>query len=261
MAEPERPQKPNYEQAAKDVEAIRQQLQLQVPERETTRREVPPWNPAPSPYRSLKDTYIASLSGCNEISMSDLEAVLARGQAEMTGTRSDATGDLPPARIEDLAAAAKGLAFSFDDDRIVASYAALNEKSGQILSLNEVLFPYPPSITFNKVRVHWPSLVKALQEANFDISVDGKHPAKSREPATKSNLEKAKEEFIRRMKSVKEIDGRFPSREHNKLWPQRESYSKWWLGTRVSRKMKEAWAIDHNLTESTGPAKRNSANK
>ena len=251
MAEPERPQKPNYEQAAKDVEAIRQQLQLQVPERETTRREVPPWNPASSPYRSLKDTYIAALSGCNEISMSDLEAVLARGQAEMTGTRSDATGDLPPARIEDLAAAAKGLAFSFDDDRIVASYAALNEKSGQILSLNEVLFPYPPSITFNKVRVHWPSLVKALQEANIDISVDGKHPAKSREPATESNLD-LKEDFIRWMESEKAIHGTYPPRDRNIYHSKRVHYRQWGIDKGVSRDEVDAWVKEHKLKEARG---------
>jgi hypothetical protein len=260
VAEPQQPQKPDYEQAAKDVEAMRQQLHLQVPDRETTRRDVPPWNPA-SPYRSLQHTCIAALNGCKEVTIRDLEVVIARGKAEMVGTRSDSASDLVSDRIESEVAAADGHVFSFDDNRIRASYKSLREKEGRTVLMAEILSPDARTITFDKVRVHWPNLVKALHEAGFEITIDGKHPAKSREPATKSDLDEAEKEFIRRMKLAKERDGRYPARDPHKIWPERESYSGWSLGTSVSRKMKEAWAKDHDLTEPRGNPPRNSAKK
>ena len=250
MAEPQRPQKPDYEQAAKDVEAMRQQLHLQVPDRETTRRDVPPWNPA-SPYRSLQHTCIAALNGCKELSRRDLEVVIARGKAEMVGTRSDRPGDLVSDRIESEVAAADGYVFSFDDNRIWASYKSLREKEGRTVSMAEILFPDARTITFDKVRVHWPNLVKALHEAGFDITVDSKKPANSREPNTKSDSDK-ENEFIDWMKSEKALYGTYPPRDHNTNHPERKHYRQWGIDNGVSPETLKTWVNKNDLKHRRG---------
>jgi hypothetical protein len=250
VAEPQRPQKPDYEQAAKDVEAMRQQLHLQVPDRETTRRDLPPWNPA-SPYRSLKDIYIAALSGCSEITARLLEEALTLGKAKMAGTRSDRPSVLLPARIEMPVAKAQKHAFFFDDNRIFASYISPDERRGQTLSLVEILHPYPPIIIFDNVRVHWPNLVNTLHEVGFDITVDSKKPANSREPNTKSDSDK-ENEFKLWMNSEEAEHGRYPPRDKNKKFPDRKYYRKWGIDNGVSREMLDDWVEKNELKHRKG---------
>jgi hypothetical protein len=215
-------------------------------EREVRKRKAPPWNPR-VPYRSLQHTFIAALSGCKEISIRDLEVVLARGKVAMTGTRSDRPGDLVPDRIEQVVAAANGLVFSFENSIISASYLGLHEQPGRVVLLSEVLYPYPPGITFDKVLVHWPNLVDALHELGFDIIIDG-------------NSDKEMK-FVCWMESEKHIHGTYPPRDHSRNRPERIHYRAWAAQNGVSRKTVEDWVRTHNLKEATGAPKRNSAKK
>ena len=88
--------------------------------------------------------------------------MLARGKVWITGVRSDVVGDFLADRIEGLVAAAKWRLFYLDGSNTIKTY---NPSDGAELRTGALY------IDFWNVRVHWPSLVAALQEAGFEISV------------------------------------------------------------------------------------------
>jgi hypothetical protein len=155
-----------YILSAEEIEEIERRVAW---ERRARRKKVPVWNPdTDPPWRWLEHCLIAALKGCNEISTKDVETVLARGKVCITGTRRDVIGDFLPDRIERLVAAADRRWFCFDSNSIRVMYEVPPVRGA------------PFRIDVNNVRVHWPMLVEALQEAGFKIRYELPRGAKPR---------------------------------------------------------------------------------
>jgi hypothetical protein len=239
------------------------------------------------PFRPLDHVFRASSKVCDAISRSDLETVLARGKVPIVGTRDDIAGLAD--RIEKLLSKAERIYFYPYSNSISAKYnpmpaadraALFGAKS--ILArpspiemlrrdvrsslttnmLRPELMPFGISdgIEFKNVRVHWPKMIEALQEAGFDIGLQRER--EGREMPTARAAEYKQKKFIRFMKTERKKHGRYPPRDRPELtqWPGM-TLSEWARKNGVRRQQAGQWAKDHGLTERRGALKRNSAKK
>jgi hypothetical protein len=169
---------------------LREIYERAATEQKARKRKAPSWNPdTDSPWRVLDHCFIAVLKGCDEISTGDLETVLSRGKVPITGRRDDMIGnDRLPDYIEELVAAAERRQFFFTGNSIYTAYREPPDRVALFGPKSMLLHGSsyrPPAITFTNVRAHWPKLVKALQEAGFEISVTPKR-ARSRSIARRT---------------------------------------------------------------------------
>jgi hypothetical protein len=231
----------DYEQAERDVEA--QRLQLHQSERAIAECDPVPWNPA-LPYRSLSGAATAALNACEALSRSDLEAVLTRGNIAITGVSASEIHDGPLYRIERDVARARKVAFCFAENWILGNYWPKRRISGRLL-------PVLPVRKFLNVRVHWPELVRGLQEASFDIGLVEN---------TNLSIEK-KADFVHWAHLEKDKHDRFPPRDPVWKGPDRKSISEWAKENGLTRATAVAWAREYKLTQSVGAPKKDSAQR
>jgi hypothetical protein len=151
-------------------------------EAKARKRKLPRWDPD-SPWHPFKDIFAAALKACKDLSTNDLEVILGRGRVWITGTRDDLISE-PPNRIEELVAKADQGVFFFTENSIFATYREPLDRAalfGPRSFLTRYTLPLVlANIHINNVRVHWPKLVEALQEAGFEISTERPKPAAPR---------------------------------------------------------------------------------
>jgi hypothetical protein len=176
MVDSERAQPPTPDGilSPEEIQEIRERVALRwATEQKARKRKTPRWDPD-SPWRSLEHTFIATLKACKEISTEDLEAILGHRLVWISGTRDDLIGELPD-RFEEVLARADRRLFSFSSNSIFATFSDPPDHAALFGPRSRVTTR--SSIEFSNVRVHWPKLVVALQQAGFKISMQRPKPA------------------------------------------------------------------------------------
>jgi len=127
-----------------------------------------------------------------------------------------------------------------------------------IIPLAEALHPYPPSITFKKIRVHWENLIIALREAGFDI-VEENHSI--RKKYQDIELDKKEMEFLQWMEDKKTLYGIYPPRHKSDKHSELEYFEGWGIEHGVPRSIIPAWVAKHGLKQRPGNPGKLAKNK